>query len=198
MGKTTIQALTPSELSASHKLFNECMRNHLAATGVIPTANQMTAHIQNRINTPLASSAPIVTNSFTIDSDIIDDYTVAKKLIQLKSSASSRGIEFNLSLKKVSQLLKKKTCHYTGKKFVSQAVAPNGPFSRTVDRVDNDRGYVDDNVVACTKEFNSMKTNMTVKQIMQMSEGITKHLHPKKRKKANVKGEAIIIKMVNS
>jgi phage protein U len=48
-------------------------------------------------------------------------------------------------------------------------------FGLTFNRVDNDRGYVDNNVVACSKWFNQMKSNLTVEEIKLLYKGIMKH-----------------------
>ncbi len=40
-----------------------------------------------------------------------------------------------------------------------------GNLARSIDRVDPTKGYVDNNVVACTVEFNSKKTNLTLNDI---------------------------------
>lgn len=96
------------------------------------------------------------------------DLKIAKKLTSLSSSANSRGIRFNLSFRKVKQLLTRKTCYYTGNRFDNTNV-------RSIDRVDNTRGYVDDNVVACTRHFNSCKSDLSMKEIELMYKKSFKH-----------------------
>lgn len=96
------------------------------------------------------------------------DIKVAKKLTSIHSSANSRGIEFDLSFKKVKQLLTRKTCYYTGVKF-------NNQYKRSFDRVDNTRGYVDDNVVACTTQINESKRDLTMKEIKLLYLKVFKH-----------------------
>lgn len=83
---------------------------------------------------------------------VITDLDVARKYIQLQDSARKRCKEFSLSLVDVRTLLKKKTCHYTGMKFSEE---PN--LKRTVDRIDNTKGYIKGNVVACTHIANQLK-----------------------------------------
>lgn len=82
----------------------------------------------------------------------ITDADVAQKYLSLRSSANRRGKEFNLTLSDVRTLLKKKTCYYTGLKFTDEV-----NYQRTVDRVDNTKGYVKGNVVACTHIANQLK-----------------------------------------
>lgn len=95
--------------------------------------------------------------------EILTDYIVAKKLIQLKQSADSRGIEFDLSFVTVRKLMNAKVCFYTRKKFGEDLDA------RSIDRVDSSIGYVDGNVVACTVDINRKKANLTHDEILLLS-----------------------------
>ncbi len=103
-----------------------------------------------------------------------DDLIVAKKLLQLKQSADSRSIEFDLSFYTVRRLLNAKKCYYTGTVFEE-----SGPLARSIDRVDSSLGYLEGNVVACTIDINTKKSNITVEEIHQISRKIKEH----KRKK---------------
>jgi len=101
--------------------------------------------------------------------EILTDYIVAKKLIQLKQSADSRGIEFDLSFVAVRKLMNAKVCFYTRKKFGEDLDA------RSIDRVDSSVGYVDGNVVACTVDINRKKANLTHDEILLLSMRIQQH-----------------------
>jgi ATP adenylyltransferase/5',5'''-P-1,P-4-tetraphosphate phosphorylase II len=101
----------------------------------------------------------------------VSDLEVAKKLISIASSAKDREIDFDMSFKKVKQLLERETCYYTGVKFEEE-----GEFKRSFDRVLNDKGYVDDNVVVCTVQFNGKKKDLSVHDITTMYRGISKFL----------------------
>jgi hypothetical protein len=104
-----------------------------------------------------------------IREDTLTDYTVAKKLIQLKQSADSRGIVFGLSFFAVRKLMNAKVCFYTKKKFGEDLDA------RSIDRVDSSVGYVDGNVVACTVDINRKKANLTHDEILLLSARIQHH-----------------------
>ena len=86
------------------------------------------------------------------------DLQIARKLVALYSSASDRNIEFDLPFQSLKNIFNAKRCYYTGVEFSNK---PNHPLSRTIDRVDNNLGYIAGNVVACTKEFNGKKANLT-------------------------------------
>lgn len=90
-------------------------------------------------------------------SAIITDLDVVTKWQQLRQSAASRNISFDLSLKKVRQILSTNKCYYTGVVFDQ-----NSPSKvKTVDRLHNDQGYTDSNVVACTQYINARKGSMS-------------------------------------
>ena len=79
----------------------------------------------------------------------------------LHSSAQSRNLDFDLTFEYVKKLLEYSTCFYTNVTFTE-----DGPNARSFDRVDNDRGYVIGNVVACTTDINGKKNNLTIDEII--------------------------------
>ena len=91
----------------------------------------------------------------------IPDIEVAKKLVNIHSSAQSRNLDFDLTFEYVKKLLEYSTCFYTNVQFTE-----DGPNARSFDRVDNDRGYVIGNVVACTTDINGKKNNLTIDEIV--------------------------------
>lgn len=109
----------------------------------------------------------------------IPDIEVAKKMINLQQSATSRNIEFDLSFETVKSLLLRTNCYYTGLKFEDE-----GKFSFSVDRVDSKKGYIEGNVVACTIDINSKKSNLTMEEINQLYIKIQKFIVPIKTKKS--------------
>lgn len=109
----------------------------------------------------------------------IPDIEVAKKMINLQQSAISRNIEFDLSFETVKSLLLRTNCYYTGLKFEDE-----GKFSFSVDRVDSKKGYIEGNVVACTIDINSKKSNLTMEEINQLYIKIQKFIVPIKTKKS--------------
>jgi hypothetical protein len=48
----------------------------------------------------------------------------------------------------------------------------------SIDRVDPKKGYVEGNVVACTVEINSKKSNLTIDEIHNLSNQLKKFLQP--------------------
>jgi len=91
------------------------------------------------------------------------DLHIAKKLLHIYKSANSRDIEFDLSFATVRREMKRKCCYYTG---IEMNEKDHDPNQRTFDRVDNEKGYVDGNVVACTQSINFSKANLTIPDTM--------------------------------
>ena len=92
---------------------------------------------------------------------VISDVEVAKKLVNIHSSAQSRNLEFNLTFECVKKLLEYTTCFYTNVTFTE-----DGIYARSFDRVDNEKGYVIGNVVACTVDINGKKNNLSIDEIV--------------------------------
>lgn len=77
---------------------------------------------------------------------------VRKKRRNLKRSALSRGLSFQLSRKHIADLLETKRCYYTGRELTEST------FS--IDRKDCSKGYIEGNVVACVKDVNFFKSHL--------------------------------------
>lgn len=101
------------------------------------------------------------------------DVEVAKKLLNIYQSAADRKLEFNLSFESVKTLLKFQTCYYTGRKFDN-----DGPYARSIDRIDSNKGYIEGNVVSCTVDINGKKSNLSDDEIELLYNKIV--LHKKK------------------
>jgi hypothetical protein len=110
---------------------------------------------------------------FLQESAEINDLEVAKKMLKIYQSAADRKLEFNLSFESVKKLLSYQTCYYTNRKFEDE-----GNYSRSFDRVDSAKGYIEGNVVACTVDINGKKSNLSFEEI----ECIYKKISPFKEK----------------
>lgn len=99
----------------------------------------------------------------------ITDLDVAKKMLNLKQSADSRNIKFDLSFLVLKNLMEQKKCFYTGRVFDGK-----GDYALSIDRIDNKIGYVDLNVVSCTVEINRKKTDITIEEIEMIYKAIKK------------------------
>tara|TARA_R110001583_G_scaffold131248_1_gene282940 strand:- start:7073 stop:8050 length:978 start_codon:yes stop_codon:yes gene_type:complete len=92
---------------------------------------------------------------------------VAKKYLWLINSATKRNLDFSITIEELSSLLKNKTCYYTDAELISYPHEKGDNADHlpdnylTIDRRDNDRGYVQGNVVVCSKEINKLKNQMS-------------------------------------
>lgn len=96
------------------------------------------------------------------------DDKVVSKYVSIREKCKKEGLEFNLSLTSVRNLLRAKKCFYTGTEFGTNETA------RSVDRVDSSKGYVKGNVVACTVRVNSFKSNLTYREIKMLAKNLEK------------------------
>jgi len=114
------------------------------------------------------------------------DVEVAKKLLNIYQSAADRKLEFNLSFESVKTLLKFQTCYYTGRRFDN-----DGPYARSIDRIDSAKGYIEGNVVSCTVDINGKKSNLSDDEIELLYHKIV--LHKKKTVEEPVEEEMGIL-----
>ncbi len=105
----------------------------------------------------------------------VSDLEVAKKMLKIYQSAQDRKLKFDLSFESVKKLLSHQTCYYTNRKFEE-----DGQFSRSFDRVDSAKGYIEGNVVACTIDINGKKSNLSMEEIECIYNKLVKVL-PKKK-----------------
>jgi hypothetical protein len=84
----------------------------------------------------------------------VKDEVIAQVYLQKIQSAEDRGISFELSLMSFINLMRAKRCAYTG---VMLADGPGLPTSRTIERIDNKKGYVKGNVCTVSYSANSLK-----------------------------------------
>lgn len=94
-----------------------------------------------------------------------------------KGGAKDRGLSFNLS-KEIFKLFTKENCVYCGRspsnsimgKFNNGAYIYNG-----IDRVDNTKGYSEENIVTCCEYCNMAKGKKTVKEFIAWLDGLVKY-----------------------
>ena len=62
------------------------------------------------------------------------------------------------------------SCYYTGRKFDN-----DGPYARSIDRIDSNKGYIEGNVVSCTVDINGKKSNLSDDEIELLYTKIVLH-----------------------
>lgn len=97
---------------------------------------------------------------------------VSRKFYQKYLNAQNRKIEFDLNLTTIRNLLRAKTCPYTGITmhiYVGMKQGDTIPDdSLSIERVDNDKGYVKGNVIAVSHKANKNRGDISPKQIEKM------------------------------
>lgn len=93
-------------------------------------------------------------------------------------SAAKRNLEFALTKEQVRKLTKE-NCHYCGSKPLGLHKAThriNGNYIYNgIDRIDNNKGYTIDNVVACCQDCNYAKGTKTRKEFLAWARRVVKH-----------------------
>ena len=102
----------------------------------------------------------------------ISDLEIAKKMIKISQSAQDRKLDFNLKFDTVKRLMGYTHCYYTNRPFVEDG----GIYSRSFDRVDSSKGYIEGNIVACTIDINQKKSNLSIEEISNIYNKIMKFL----------------------
>ena len=89
---------------------------------------------------------------------MIDVY-VAEKYLKKIANAKLAKHEFQLTFNEYKRLITRKHCYYTGIELTSKRAGANIlQTDCTLDRIDNTKGYVNGNVVACCHAFNKLKS----------------------------------------
>lgn len=91
----------------------------------------------------------------------MSDIALCRRYIQSVDSARDRNIEFTLTFCAYKNLLKRKICPYSGKPLITTGKDRN----ISIDRIDNTKGYIPGNVIACDRLTNNQKDNLTVDTI---------------------------------
>ena len=94
------------------------------------------------------------------------------------TSVNRRGLTFELD-KETFRKITSSICHYCGAapaQFYRLKRRSETYFYNGIDRVDNSRGYVVDNVVPCCVKCNKMKANMKVTDFLRHINGIYQYM----------------------
>jgi len=89
---------------------------------------------------------------------MMDDLTIARKYISKASKANHDGYEFKLSFTSFKNMMRSKKCKATGLTLTNPKKDGSRKFTdRSIDRLDNKKGYVKGNVVALCSGANTLK-----------------------------------------
>ena len=106
-------------------------------------------------------------------------------VFQTKRSAIERGYEFAIS-RRYLKFLHKKNCFYCGNPPSTEtkpsAARYNGEYLYNgIDRIDNRKGYIEENVISCCSKCNFAKGTMDGAEFIELANKIAKHQAEKAR-----------------
>lgn len=84
----------------------------------------------------------------------MNDVQIAMYYIDKHDNAKKNGHEFSLTFSEFKKVTSRKTCYYTSLPFNSE----NKEYRKTLDRIDNTKGYIPGNVVVCLNVVNNIKS----------------------------------------
>lgn len=103
---------------------------------------------------------------------------VTKILKSYRHGAQAKGLDFDLSREDFENILRQ-SCHYCGIEKGNSIKCFNGEyfFYNGVDRIDSNKGYTLDNVVACCSKCNYAKRDLPVEDFKEWVTRIYTHLY---------------------
>lgn len=105
-----------------------------------------------------------------------------KMLTSLKSGASKRGLEFNITLDDMYDqlLLQNYKCALTGDVLYFQKTSRGQKEANaSLDRIDSSKGYVKGNIQWVLKNINRMKFDLSQELLIELCEKVTKNAKPR-------------------
>lgn len=88
-----------------------------------------------------------------------DNNIINIRFLAARTRAKNKNIEFNITREYIEFLLNKQNnkCIYSGIEFINDR---KGLYSLSIDRIDNNKGYIRGNIQLICSSVNSMKNNM--------------------------------------
>ena len=100
-----------------------------------------------------------------------DQVAINKIIRSYKKGAKERGIDWKIKDSYAKELISKE-CFYCGAKFSNEW---DGYKYNGIDRVDNEKGYEEGNVVPCCKICNVAKHDMEQKDFIFWARSVAEH-----------------------
>jgi predicted nucleic acid-binding Zn-ribbon protein len=93
-----------------------------------------------------------------------------KMFRRAKTRAKEKGLDFNLEL---SDILIPKTCPILGVELICHKGRSGGqPNSPALDRIDNNKGYLKDNIMVISHRANMMKVDASPEELVMFAEWV--------------------------
>ena len=90
---------------------------------------------------------------------MLDDVSIANRYTNKARNSKDKGHPFKLTFPQFKTLFKYRYCFYTGIEMTEtlSGIEEQISTTRTIDRINNKKGYIKCNVVSCCSEFNQLK-----------------------------------------
>lgn len=112
-----------------------------------------------------------ISRNAKINSDF--SYFVDYTYNSLKSGAKARGYDFKLTKQQLKKILKEnQTCGLTGRPVTHQQ---HDPFKASIDRIDNNKGYVRGNFQVVSSRINRHRLDLPLDQFIEMCLDVAAH-----------------------
>jgi hypothetical protein len=98
-----------------------------------------------------------------------------------RNKAKSRGLTFDLRYNDVYRQVRKGHCARTGIPFDNRTkpiTGPDLPFRASLDRIDNTKGYLPDNIAVVVKIWNHAKWVWNEEDVIRMAKGLLEQEKP--------------------
>lgn len=99
-----------------------------------------------------------IAEMFGFNRILFTEKTLKERYNYKKINARKRNIKFDLSFENFVIVMSQPTCFYTGIPYKSAKEI-------SLERVDNSKGYVEDNVVSCNGYINMLKGDLSLEEI---------------------------------
>ncbi len=142
-----------------------------------------------------------LTRFYRKETGYMNDEGLARAYLNKSRSSKDRGIQFTLSLLSFANLMRSKKCAYTGILLTDPVKGKKGKgvvsrgTDRTIERLDNTKGYEKGNVIAVCYAANTLKNlvceipnrSMEIYHFIKMAKIIEKKLKITKKRKLKKK-----------
>lgn len=91
------------------------------------------------------------------------EIVVATRLVNTYASATRRQKDFGLTMSYLANIAQQKVCAYSGEPFCEGV----NDDMMTLERFDNDKGYVPGNVIPVKKKYNSARGNFSLEELIE-------------------------------
>lgn len=112
-----------------------------------------------------------ISRNAKINSDF--DYFVDYTYNSLKSGARARDYEFKITKRQLKKiLLESRNCGLTGRELTHQQ---HDPYKASIDRIDNNRGYVKGNFQVVGSRINRHRLDLPLTDFLEMCFDVARH-----------------------